>query len=869
MGESAPGRPGHRASAWLLAVAGCLAGLSADARSPKQEPQPAPAPKLTELPPDQERDYAGDVHRLALGYSAQGDYARAEPLFQKARALYDEADPGGSARYAAVLNDLAALYAEAGDYAEAERLMGQVLAIRAQTLGKKHADYGAALHNLGLLYEKTNRRDQAETLLRQDLEITRAARGPDHPDYAHSLDSLAYLYAQTGRSAQAEPLYRQALAILRAKQGEESRDVARVLDNLGILCRQVGRLEEAERLLVRSRDLRRLLLGPNHPDCADSQADLAALYDARHDYPRALEALGEAVRISRAGLEAASLAQSERRQLAMATAFRGRLDDYLGLALRAQAPAARAYEEVVRWKGSVFARRRHAWTGRPSPRVDALLRQLDAAAGRLAELAFSTPADVDAYRRWSVQVQEASRQQERLEAELVRLNGQAHGQTGLSRSDQVQAAIPSGAVLLDYLEYAPSDPSQPAGRAGPERRLAVFTVRAGRPLEFHDLGPAQRVAAAVGRWRARVQRLTPGAAAEVDLRRLILDPVGPALQGARLLLVSPDGDVARVPFAALPGSRPDSYLLEEMSVAVVPVPRLLAPSAPSAASSGGQESGTPSLLLVGDVDFGASPRPGTGPPGSLDRGLASIRFEPLPATRGEILAIRDSFEEQYGHDGVQTLRGARADKRAVLAELPRHRWLHLATHGFFASEAVPTTPGASLAADSGPRAPSDPPVPPLPLDLRRRHPGLLSGLALARANANFGGGVLTALEVSDLDLAGVELVTLSACETGLGEAAGGEGVLGLQRAFQVAGARSVVASLWKVPDDATRKLMERFYTNLWQKRLPKVLALRQAQLEVLREEAGRSLEPAEGPPRSSRPASPASWAAFVLSGDWR
>src|SRR5205085_9805603 len=98
------------------------------------------------------------------------------------------------------------------------------------------------------------------------------------------------------------------------------------------------------------------------------------------------------------------------------------------------------------------------------------------------------------------------------------------------------------------------------------------------------------------------------------------------------------------------------------------------------------------------------------------------------------------------------------------------------------------------------------------------HPGLLSGLAFAGVNRDRPAGLLTALEVADLDLRAAEFVVLSACETGRGKVAGGEGVLGLQRAFQVAGARTVVASLWSVDDAATQRLMTRYYDNLWEKK---------------------------------------------------
>jgi CHAT domain-containing protein len=214
----------------------------------------------------------------------------------------------------------------------------------------------------------------------------------------------------------------------------------------------------------------------------------------------------------------------------------------------------------------------------------------------------------------------------------------------------------------------------------------------------------------------------------------------------------------------------------------------------------------------------------------------------------------------------------------VIELAPNFQYLHFATHGFFAPANVKSA--EQLAAAEGESGRLERMFAGL-TETRRFQRGFsagqLSGLVLANANRvvdESGGGYLNADEIAFLPLDGTELVVLSACETNLGETAGGEGLLGLQRGFQISGARSVVASLWKVNDTATMQLMTQFYKNLLNsdasKRSPTRLdALRDAQLALLNNKAGLrggdDLSDASIPSRLS----PKFWAAFVLSGDWR
>ena len=204
------------------------------------------------------------------------------------------------------------------------------------------------------------------------------------------------------------------------------------------------------------------------------------------------------------------------------------------------------------------------------------------------------------------------------------------------------------------------------------------------------------------------------------------------------------------------------------------------------------------------------------------------------------------------------LQGVRGTEENLKHELSRHTVAHLATHGFFQPAGPPRLWQEAVNIDGKPELKLCEPG----RRLFGKHPGLLSGLVCAGANSapedGRDDGYLTAEEVAWLDLSNVELIVLSGCETGLGRARSGEGLLGLRRAFRTAGAKTVISSLWSVGDKSTADLMRAFYRNLWTRGMGKLEALRSAQLSMLKK---NRIE--------HRAALPSSWGGFILSGDWR
>ncbi len=846
--------------------------------------------------------YAEAVYRLGRAHYNAGQYAAARQYLDEAlrvRRPNPDADRTG---LLSALNYLGLTYVSMNELKRSEELFTEAIAVMERAGDTDAPFYATLLGNLSHVCSRKGEPVRAESLLNTALATMKRALGEDHLWTASLLNKLADLYLERGDPSKAEPFLRRGMAVLEKSSARYDRITRTYLQmSLAEIELARGRVDEALNLCLEIQETRKSLLGKDHPAYGLGLANLANVYRQKGDDIRAEALLKEALDLNLKFMQEAASGQTEREQLSTAGNYRDTLFAFLS-AMTGRTGADEAYGRVLPWKGAVFARQVRIRTVRSRPEFATLASELQETAARLSVL--SGRRDEEA----ADEIDRLTRRKDQLEGEMARLTSKFELETAAARRtpEEIKAILPAGAALVDFLEYRHlSRPAAGKTALSAEQRIAAFVLKQGAPVSMVDLGPVRPIADAVEAWRMRFGT-PPRKAGQAGpdpgqaLRRLVWDPIESSIGSAGLVLISPDGILTRVPFPALPGKK-SSYLLEEKRIALIAVPRLLPDLLRSDQKKEGEKK--PSLMLIGDVDFDAAPgtittargeasamkRPAVQAPPPGSAGPTAERMARLPGTVREIRLIQESFGKAFADAPVSILRGSNATERAVRNESTGQRYIHLATHGFFAPERL----SSALAGPGGgersviikEKAPSGEGM----AGLSGYHPGLLSGIALAGANRgvqaiNESGrlpddGILKALEVAEMNLTDTELVVLSACETGLGQLAGGEGVLGLQRAFQVSGARSVVSTLWSVDDEATQALMVEFYRNLWEKKMEKLEALRQAQISIMkgsrRITSERSVnvisKRAEVPGRSAAAdaVSPFFWAAFVLSGDWR
>jgi len=824
---------------------------------------------------------------LAQTYLEMGLFAEARRLLEKnldrLAAYHSQKDsiPGESNSHvppSSLLGDTLELHAEflreTGDFDLAESVYRRVLGLRKLHFGETDRHFAVSLHNFGIFEWQRGNYEQAEQLLREEWELTQRL-APNSKDFAHSSESLALVLTDAGKFAEAESHFRIAIKLYETTSGND-RDLYRALNNLGYLHIFTGRHEESLDLLKKAVAGRKALLGEDHLDHADSLNDIARLLHFQGREKEAIETSIASLAITRWNVELSSVAQSERQQLEMANLFRNRLDLLLSAAALHPEAATKAFAEILSWKGAVLLRQRGMRVLAGNEQVGEKYEQLQTLTMRIASLSRTVPANSELVDDWKFALERMKLEKERLEAEISRFSSELRTVHASHSVERLVHKMPEGCVLIDFFEYNQCKAAPEQHRFEFVSSLMASVVRRDGSVVAVQYGSSAEIGKDIDLWRESTGTSPASVLAGRRLRERLWEPLLPHLEGSETILVSLDGVLGRMALDALPGREPDTYLIEEHRIAVVPVPQLI----PMLVDRSSTHELEKHLLMLGDIDYGglAQSKPTSESKASLlpweRRSTGPVRaggplFAELEQTAGEIAFIERLYKNQAwsNEDGLVVLDRAKATESRFREMAPKCYQLHLATHGFFAASNVKSAFDTKQP-NSGHRVLGE-----QQKMLRGFSPGLLSGLAFTGANhppqPDRDDGILTADEIVCLPLEGVELVVLSACETGLGEVAGGEGLIGIQRAFQISGARTSVASLWKVPDLSTRLLMERFYENYWDKHRTRVDALRDAKLWILNHpESVRGVSRTDNVDFPKR-TQPRYWAAFVLSGDWR
>jgi CHAT domain-containing protein/Tfp pilus assembly protein PilF len=815
------------------------------------------------------------LNNLAVFYRNIADYGSAEPLLQRALAIKEKKLGKEDPSTATSINNLAALYDDKGDYERAEPLYQQSLAIREKTLGQEHASTSISLNNLATLYTKKGDHERAEPLFLRTLEIREKALGPDHPstirvvnnlgelykakgDYeraegmfqralavrektdkigaAVTLNNLAGLYESKGDFEQAERLYQRALAIKEQSLGAEHPSTATTLNNLAYLYDRKGDYQRAEPLYQRVTASFERRLGAEHESTATAMSSLAALYEAKGDAESAEPLLRRVATIRERNLVPILLTGSERQKLLYLRKLSDEADSIISFHTR----TAPANERAAQLALSVILQRKGRALDAMSEQIGVLRRRADpeglrlldrllAVSTQLATLQTSEASDLTPQRRRE-RITQLENEAEQLQADISRRSAAFRQQFQPVTLEAAQAAMPAGVALIEFRVYRPFNArfTRAEEQFGPPRYVGYVLRRAGLG-GWADLGEAKMIDEAVVTLRKALRDRQDVTAHARNLDRLVMQPFRKLLGETRQILLSPDGALNLVPFAALVDEQ-NRWLLERYSFSYLTSGRdLLRLQTP-------QPQRNPPVLIANPY-FGRAQAAASALPGRS--------FPALAETMPEALALLKLLPR------TTTMLVGEEARESTLKQQQGPRLLHIATHGFFLPDAEAQQP-KNRAAETAGAAP------------KWENPLLRSGLALAGANSRpdaaeavdrgYDDGILTALEVAGLDLWGTQLVALPACDAGFGAVRNGEGVYGLRRALALAGAETQIVTLWRAPNVESRKLMASYYQKLLREGVGRGEALRQAQLNLLK-----------GPKRTRHPYY---WAGFIQIGEW-
>ncbi len=788
---------------------------------------------------NQSEVYATVLHTLANIYIASGYYNKAEKIILNAKQVFETNYGKEHKGYVSSLSSLSNLYYKLRIYSNVEELNLEILGIQEKNVGKEHPTYADAINNLATLYHELGNYKLTEKLYKEVLELRFNLFGEQHPDYALSLENLASLYLSVDSFDRAEEMLNQARSIQKELLGRDHSKYAHNSKNLGILYIKKREFKKAEFYLSEAKSINERSLGKRHPDYIMCLDNLIQLYEIQNQFSISDKLLKEKLELEGSNLLESICFLSEKELRIYSEHFQ-RSGELINKYLSCRSESDRSYLAGMAFNHALFHK---GFLQSAATKLSTILNQNPESEKIGIQLKSIRSALLTEYLKNNTKkeiIGELENRRDSLEKELVRNISNYSEYIRQIKWEEVQSNLLENECAIEFVQFEDqcnqnSDIQYYAAilirknDAQPQFVKLLTQNQLDNLLQSTDLRKleyvnqlyslSQRGASVVGK-------------SKTTLFDVIWKPLEEQLNGIHKIYYSGTGLLHRINLNAIPindlETLADRFKLVEMT------------STRQLVITANEKSNDNNAILYGGLHFEYDSI--TSPKeellairsnsilsfNSLDSTLRGGSWEYLIGTEREVKSINKILNASGIPTEIMTgSNGTEESFKRIGSNEPSPRIVHIATHGYFFPDV--TKERQNLFADTD------------PVFKISDHPMLRSGLIMAGGNSGWKGekilegqedGVLTAYEISQMNLSNTELVVLSACETGLGDIKGNEGVYGLQRAFKIAGAKYLIMSLWQVPDKQTSLLMTTFYKKWLEEKLTIPDAFHAAQKEL-------------------------------------
>ncbi|MEN8248025.1 MAG: CHAT domain-containing tetratricopeptide repeat protein [Bacteroidota bacterium] len=762
----------------------------------------------------QSSQYADILLRLATLDKDLGHYQIAEPRFLEVSKIIASEQGTKHPNYASVDNNIGILYQQMGNYSKAEEKFQEAISIYEAAYGKESPDYVLSLENLATLYELKGDKDKALAILATTLEANKKIYGENNPNYAVSMHNYASLLQKTDRKDEAYEIFEQVLVLQEKSIGKIQPSYASTLQNLAVLAQEQGKYEIAESLINETLDIRKKLFDKSHPSYTSALYSKAVLMQVTEQYDKAWEIYNQVIDQYLDQIDKYFPSLSEMEKNAFYAKAAPVINRYKEFCLEYYINNNQSSEAINRLYDVQLATKALLLNAVNKTRN----RILTSGNQKLIEDFNSwTNMKKQLVKYYSFNKEEIAAQGiniKQLEEEVNTLEKALSSSSELFASEfdkvrptwqQVTTALSQEEAAIEIIRIE---------RNGAQDSVTYAAMALHRDSQYPEIVTLPLGAQMEEKYYKFYKNTVKYHVHDKRSFRVYWKEIDDLIDDVKTIYFSPDGVYNKVNINTIFNVKTDQYLIEDYFVKYLSSTRDLI----NHKEKGVAES--PSILCLGNPNYDLN-----GPvnvPATLNEiqrsQLNMNRISPLPGTKKEISFI-DSLLTVNSWQVHSYLEGEATEKKVKMEEASNV--IHLATHGFFMADL-----GISEIEERTGHNEFE------------KNPLFRSGLLFAGASNLIkdtdNDGILTAYEAMNLYLDNTELVVLSACETALGDVKNGEGVYGLQRALQVAGAQKLVMSLWKVNDEATMQLMRYFYTN-WIGGEDIYNAMQKAQIAMLHE----------------------------------